>query len=94
MQLDSNFKQRDKKHSKKKDLTKLLSAATCTLLASTAATANTESSSAEKSVVLGHKWSTQAAVLSYSEDGRISVNQGLLKLKGKSDKSIVTLKMG
>lgn len=94
MQLDSNFKQRDKKHSKKKDLTKLLSAATCTLLASTAATANTESSSTEKSVVLGHKWSTQAAILSYSEDGRINVNQGLLKLKGKSDKSIVTIKMG
>lgn len=94
MQLTSPHAPNKAQHKKKKDLTKLLSAATCSLLASTTAIASSDNGSSEKSVVLGYKWSTQAAVLSYSEDGRINVNQGLLKLKGKSDKGSLQIKMG
>lgn len=75
------------------DITKLVSVATCALLASSHATAATPSA-ADKDVVLGHKWTTQAAVLSYSEDGRVNVNQGLLKIKGKNDKGSIQIKMG
>lgn len=87
MQLDN------KSTKTKSDIAKLVSTATCALLASTQSNAATPSA-ADKEVVLGHKWTTQAAVLSYSEDGRINVNQGMLKLSGKNDKGSLQIKMG
>ncbi|MDO3383083.1 DUF3570 domain-containing protein [Gilvimarinus algae] len=64
-------------------------AATVIALASSALLASDDSQSANS-----RQWSTQTAVLSYSENGRISVNQGLIQVEGASSENTINVKLG
>ncbi len=72
---------------KQAHITQLIVAASCTLLASAS---SNEASSAEKQE---NSWNVDIAVLSYSESGRVHVNQSLLDISSTSDQRIIDIKL-